>query len=147
MAPHSDGCDLEYPDTRITEITIEREGGCLGYFVPADYHGKGPAFYTGPCAGYELTLRSDGTAAYSGENNVPVLGKQVGLFDVKDFRRLAALASEIRFESWESDYRPVVKKAGFTCIRLDGEMPVTVSITVAGHRKSIRHEPESSGPA
>ena len=142
-------CFAEPPDSAVTEIRIERSGGCLGFRTTSTTTVPGPIFHTGPCAGYRMTLRSDGSAEYEGVEHVPMLGKRTGRIDRKFFQRLGRLAEEIGFASWEDDYPAQQRKsAQWVCVSLDGEGPVFVTVVSPSGSKTIRHEQDvGAGPA
>jgi hypothetical protein len=140
-------CFADPPETAVTEIRIRREGGCLGYMTTATAP-PGPIFHTGRCAGYRMTLRSDGSAEYEGVDNVPMIGKRTGRLDHDIFRRLGRLAEEIGFASWEEYYPPQQKSANWVCMSMDGEGPLSITVVTRSGSKTIRHEQNVEvGPA
>jgi len=139
-----EGCYAQPPDANVSEISIHREGGNY-YLLPSGMEADGPVFITGPGTGYSLTLHSDGTADYNGNSNVPVLGRRVGSVDCASFQHLARLALEMRFEDLEYIYSPKSKSSEWVCVTMDGEGPVTVSVTSHGVTTTVQHD--QNGPA
>lgn len=139
-----ESCYAEPPNTNVSEISIRREGGNC-YILPLGVESDRPVLVTGPCTGYSLTLHSDGTADYSGEKNVPVIGRRIGIVDCASFQHLARLALEMRFEDLEYAYSPKTKSPDWACVTTDGEGPVTVSMTVDGVTTTVHHD--QNGPA
>lgn len=90
---------------------------------------KGPVFETGPCAGYRLTLRADGTAEYTGEKKVPSIGSRRGTLDKERFTHLALLIREIGVD--QLNFRTKARSNSWSCVQNDGEGPIEISMTFA----------------
>ena len=138
-------CEESKLDPGVIEIWIHREGGCLGYYLPEGVSPGRPVNLTGPCAGYTLILRSDGSAEYRGHEHVPLIGRYVGRVNAEPFRRLARLANEIGVDQWPSDVLPK-SKSGWVCVTMDGELPVTVSVRWLNHQQRVRFDPDRQNP-
>ncbi len=130
-SPDFDGwsCTVIPQATAVTEIGIERIGGCRGILVPRGGRKKTPFYAIGPCAAYTVIIRADGTVHYEGYENVPTVGSRTGRTSSEQFQKLARLVDEIGFARMPHEYY---------CPVTDGEV-VFVSVVSSGTRKSIKH--------
>jgi hypothetical protein len=94
----------------ITEISLERS----------------PCY--GTCPIDKVTIRSDGTAEYTGTRFVKLTGKHRGRVSREDFERLAGLVSQARFFDLKDRYsRPVTDNPTLTTTVKRGEVTRSVS--------------------
>lgn len=101
--------EIDQRNSCVTEITLERTP-CMGF-----------------CPVYKVTLRSDGTAVYAGERDVPKIGKYIGEIGWESFSRLAEAARRHRFFEMRERYATDVMDAD----------SVIVSVVRNGKRKTV----------
>lgn len=90
----------------------------------------------GPCPAYRLTLRNDGTAAYTGIAEVERLGTYKGTFKRRDFARLSKLLLSLKYFEMKDQYS----------IPVTDQPRVITSFSVGKKRKMVENYGDS-GPA